>query len=195
MKKYLILASKSRRRARILSSCKIKYKVYATDAYENIKHKNGVTALVIKNARAKAEAAARHYKKHIILAVDTLVLLKGKIIGKPKNKKHAFKMLKSLSNSIVYVYTGLYLLDTFKGKRASCIDKTKIRTAKIDAKNINKFFNHLGPYDKAGGFTIEGLGAVLFDNIDGSYFNVLGLPVNKLNTLLKKINSNIFEFI
>ena len=195
MKKYLILASKSKRRAQILSACGIRHKVCRFNIKEHLHHSRGIPALVIANAKHKARYAAKYYKKGIILGADTLVLLKGKVIGKPKNRKHALEILKRSSASRLYVYTGLYLLDRKTGKGAGCCDKTQIRVSKISPNDAKRYFRYLGPYDKAGGFTIEGAGAIVFDNIKGSYFNALGLPLNKLSRLLKRIGSDIFEFI
>ncbi len=195
MKKSIILASKSKRRAQILSCCGIRHKVCRTNIKERLEQSVGVPGLVVANAKRKAEHAAKYYKNDIILGADTLVLLRGKIVGKPKNSKEALETLKQSSASRLYVYTGLYLLNARTNKSAACCDKTLVKASKIGTKDIKKWFKHLGPYDKAGGFTIEGMGAILFDNIKGSYFNVLGLPLNKLNFLLKKIGSDIFEFI
>ena len=195
MKKYIILASKSKRRAQILSCCGIRHKVYRFNIKEHLDHSLGVAGLVMANAKRKAEHAAKNYKNGIILGADTLVLLKGRIVGKPKNSKEALEFLKQSSASTLYVYTGLYLINNKTNKSASCYDETLIKVSKIDPKDINRYFKNLGPYDKAGGFTIEGIGAVLFDNIKGSYFNVLGLPLIKLSFLLKKTGSDIFEFI
>ena len=195
MKKYIILASKSKRRAQILSACGIRYKVRESNIKECMDKSMSTAKLVLVNAKHKAECVAKQHKNNIILGADTLVLLKGKIIGKPKNRKQALSMLKQSSASKLYVYTGMYLLNTKTNKSACCYDKTLIKVSKIGKNDINKYFKHLGPYDKAGGFTIEGIGAVLFDNITGSYFNALGLPLNKLDTLLKKMGSSIFEFI
>jgi len=195
MKKYIILASKSKRRALILSCCGIRHKVYGFNTKERLDQSMDVRGLVVTNAKRKAEHAAKHYKNGIILGADTLVLLRGRIVGKPKNKKEALGFLKQSNASRLYVYTGLYLLNNKTNKSAGCYDKTRIKVSKIGPKDIKKYFKSLRPYDKAGGFTIEGIGAILFDNIKGSYFNVLGLPLIKLSFLLKKIGSDIFEFI
>ena len=193
-----ILASKSKRRAEILKSCGIRHKVFVTNAKE-IKGGAGAYCntplLVVENAKRKALAAARRFEKGLALGVDTVVLFKGKNIGKPANEDHARKMLKAFSGQKIIVYSGLYLIDMKSGRKASGIDKTLLRVKPISDKEIDRFFLKLGPYDRAGGFSIEGAGSIIFDNINGSYFNVLGLPMGKLSELFNKIGFDILDFM
>ncbi len=195
MRKYLILASKSKRRTQILSSCGIRHKVFKANVKEHPHTHTTISRLVVLNARKKAEYAARFFKDNIILGVDTLVLLKGKAIGKPKDKKHALSMLKNCLGKTIIVYTGLCIIDTKSKKIVTDIDKTSIRVKRIDKKDIGAYFELMKPYDKAGAFSIEGAGSILFDNLKGSYFNVLGLSTDKLEQLLKKAGYNILDFI
>lgn len=195
MDKYIILASQSKRRSEILTSCRIKHKVFVTNAEEHVCHKMGIAKLVMLNARRKTEAAAKFFKRGIILGVDTLVLLKDKPIGKPRSEVAAKKLLKALSGNVVFVYTGLSLLDKGKNRWAEGFEKTRLRVKNIDPKDISRYLELLRPYDKAGGFSIEGPGSLLFDDLRGSYFNVLGLPMGKLAELFGKIGHNILDFI
>lgn len=195
MNKYIILASQSKRRSEILSSCHIKHKIFVTNAEEHMCHKMAIAKLVMLNARRKTEAAKKFFKKGIILGVDTLVLLKNKPVGKPENEAAAKKLLKALSGNVVFVYTGLCLWDIEKNRSAEDFDKTELKVKKISPKDINRYLELLKPYDKAGGFSIEGPGSLLFDDLAGSYFNVLGLPMGKLEELFKKIGYNILDFI
>lgn len=195
MDKYIILASQSKRRSEILSSCGIKHKIFVTGVEEHMCHKMAIAKLVMLNARRKTEAAEKFFKKGIILGVDTLVLLKNRPIGKPENETAAKKLLKALSGNIVFVYTGLCLLDKEKNISAEDFDKTKLKVKNIPPKDINRYFELLKPYDKAGGFSIEGPGSLLFDDLIGSYFNVLGLPMGKLAELFKRTGYNILDFI
>ncbi|MBN1405314.1 MAG: septum formation protein Maf [Candidatus Omnitrophica bacterium] len=192
----LILASKSKRRQAILSSCGIKYKIIVTNVREHLNQHMDIPYLVTLNAKTKAEHAARLCNKNdIVLGVDTLVSINNKTIGKPKDKKHALFMLKKLSGNTLKVYTGLYLLNKNTGKGYTAHDETFLRVRKIEKPDIPKFFKLLSPYDRAGGFSIEGVGSILFDNLKGSYFNVLGLPMGALADLFKKANLNILDFI
>jgi len=197
-KNMLVLASKSRRRTEILKSCAIKHKIFVTNAKEI---KGGVGAycntplLVVKNAKIKAFAAAKNFQAGIILGVDTVVLFKGKNIGKPNNEAHARRMLKSFSGQKIAVFSGLCLLDKANGKFACGVERTDLKVKNIQDRDIEKYFLKLGPYDRAGGFSIEGPGAIIFDDIKGSYFNVLGLPMGKLSDLFEKLGYDILDFM
>ena len=195
MRTEFILASKSKRRTRILKSCGIRHRVVVTSVREISHNKIHSAKLVLENAKRKALAASRRLKKGVVLGVDTIVLFKGRNIGKPKNKAQARRMLEEFSGRKITVYSGLYLMDIRNNKKAAGVDKTVLRVKAISGKDIARFFLRLGPYDRAGGFSIEGPGAIIFDDLRGSYFNVLGLPMGKLAELFKKIGLDILDFI
>jgi len=195
MKNILILASQSKRRAKILKDCGIRYKVFPSRIKEKFHNKTHPRHLVLANATQKALCTAKKVKRGLVLGCDTLVLFKGRAIGKPRNKKEAEKILKSFSGSYLYVYTGLCLIDTLRKKQAKAVAKTKLRIRHIAKGQLRRYLSLLGPYDKAGGFSIEGLGALLFDDLEGSYFNVLGLPLGTLADLFRKIGLDILDFV
>jgi len=195
MIKTLILASKSKRRAEILKSCGIRFKVIASNIKEKFHHRLHPRDLVLHNATEKAKAVAERTKSGIILGCDTLVLFRSKPVGKPKNFKEARSLLSRFSGSKLFVYTGLCLIDLERGKRKASVAKTELQVKKIPSKELKRYLDILGPYDKAGGFSIEGTGSILFDDIKGSYFNVLGLPMNTLAGIFKEIGLNILDFI
>lgn len=195
IKKILILASTSKRRARILRDCGIKFKILKTKVKELRQEKRDISRTVQSNAKLKAVYAARRLSKGIILGVDTLVLLNNQIIGKPSNKREARQLLSRFSAKKISVYTGIYIIDKYANKSIKGWDKTELWVKRINASKIDKHLRYLGPFDKAGGFSIEGVGSIIFDNIRGSYFNVLGLPMAKLSQLLKRIGLDIFDFI
>lgn len=195
MRKELILASKSKRRHQILESCSIRHRVVASNAREISHDRIHSAKLVIKNAERKARAVAGRIKKGVILGVDTVVLLEGKNIGKPKDRNHARKILKMFTGRTLAVYSGLCLIDAARDKKACGFEKTILRMKEISDKDIDRYFLRLGPYDKAGGFSIEGPGAIIFDDLKGSYFNVLGLPMAKLAELFGKLGLDILDFM
>jgi septum formation protein len=193
--KRIILASQSTRRSAILTACGIPHFVKPSRVKET--HLGGIKPeiTVIKNAKSKARAVAKNVDSGIVLGVDTLVFFKGRFTGKPHNREEAKKMLRAFSGKKILVYSGLYLLDLDTGKETSGFDKTLLRIKEIPKKDIEKYFKLLGPYDKAGGFSIEGVGSIVFDNIQGSYFNVLGLPMGKLQELFHKIGLDMLDFV
>lgn len=193
--KKLILASASKRRSDILKSCRMPHRIIKSDVKELLKADKPVSEIVMINAQRKADAVAVKHKNAVIISADTLVAHGKKIIGKPKDKNEAQIILSRFSGRRIEVYTGLCILDTSTSKKAVDYDKSEIWVAKIKKKEIKRYFHLLGPYDKAGGFSIEGVGSIFFDNIKGSYFNILGLPMIKAKELFKKIGLNIADFI
>ena len=115
------------------------------------------------------------------------------LIGKPKTRKEARALLKAFSGKTIVVYTGLCVIDVKKRTSASGIDVSKVRVKRLSRKKIDKFVKIAGPHDKAGGFSIEGPGAFIFDNIEGSFYNVLGLPMMKLNELFEKLGVDLLD--
>jgi septum formation protein len=197
MKKTVILASKSKKRSDILRSCGIAHMVMPSEAFEIHPVKKDVPRAVVANARTKALKIAVERKDisgAVIIGADTLVVHRNHVIGKPKSESEAKGLLKKFSGSDIDVYTGIFVIDRDTKKHASCVDKSSIRVKKITAGRIDDYFKKLGSYDKAGGFSIEGVGSMIFDNIKGSYFNILGLPTGKLSDLFAKVGLDILEY-
>jgi len=193
--KEIILASESKRRSQILKGCNIPHIVVPSGAKEIHKDTKRPQALVMLNAKIKAENVAQRIRRGIIIGADTLVLFKRRLIGKPRNKSAAKKMLKDFSGNRITVYSGIYVIDLYNAKRSAGFDKTSLFIKEIPTSDIDKYFRLLGPYDRAGGFSIEGVGSVVFDNIKGSYFNVLGLPMGRLQELFQEIGLDLLDFV
>jgi len=191
MKYKIILASASKRRSRILKECGIAHRVVISNVPEKMDHKRGARFNVLHNARVKAEKVAARYRQGFIIGADTIVLSGKRLIGKPKTKKEARALLNAFSAKTILVYTGLCVIDATKGKSVSGIAVSKIRLNRLSPKKIDKFVNVAGPHDKAGGFSIEGPGAFVFDNIEGSFYNILGLPMMRLNQLFEKLGVDL----
>ncbi len=191
MKYNIILASKSKRRSKILKECGIPHEVVVSSVHEKMDHKKGAEFNVLYNARIKAEKVAAGYKEGYIVGADTLVLLEKRLIGKPKTRKEAISLLKSFSGKTVFVYTGLCVIDAKRGKSEEAVDMSKIHVKRLSLEKINKFAAIAGHNDKAGGFSIEGPGTFIFDNIEGSFYNILGLPMMKLDELFEKLGVDL----
>ena len=191
MKYKIILASASKRRSKILKECGIAHRVVISNVPEKMDHKRGARFNVLHNARVKAEKIADRYKEGFVIGADTVVLLGKRLIGKPKTRKEARSLLKAFSGRTILVYTGLCVIDAKRGKSASGIDVSKVRVKRLSRKKIDKFVKIAGPHDKAGGFSIEGPGTFVFDNIEGSFYNILGLPMMKLDELFEKLGVDL----
>ena len=191
----IILASSSERRREILASCGIAHKVVPSNATEYMGVSKLPEQVAMINARIKAERVAKRFKSGYVIGADTVVLLGKKIIGKPKNASDARKMLKEMSGKTISVYTGLCVIDVKKENLISDYEKSLVTVKKLKTKEIPAYFKLLGPYDKAGGFSIEGVGSFIFDDIYGSYFNVLGLPTARLKEMFEKLGKDILKEI
>ncbi|MEA3328121.1 MAG: Maf family protein [Candidatus Omnitrophota bacterium] len=195
MKHKIILASASKRRSKILKECGILHRVVISNILEKMDHEKGVKFNVLHNARAKAETIAGRYKEGFVIGADTVVLSGKRLIGKPKTKKEARSLLRVFSGKIILVYTGLCVIDAKKEKSASGVSVSKVRVKRLSRKKMDEFLKIAGPHDKAGGFSIEGPGVFIFDNIEGSFYNVLGLPMMKLDELFKKLGVDLLSYL
>ena len=194
MKKHkIILASASKRRSKILNECGIKHKVVISNAFEQDDSKKNVKVNVLFNAKAKAKKVASKYNDGFIIGADTIVLAEKRQFGKPKTKKEAKEFLKLFSGKKLFVYTGLCVVDAKKQISASEVEKSIIYVRKLSIKEINQFVKIAVSNDKAGGFSIEGPGTFIFDNIQGSFYNILGLSMISLNHLFKKLGVDILK--
>ncbi len=187
MKYKIILASASNRRSKILKECGIPHRVAISNVPEKMDHKKGARFNALHNARVKAEKIADREGQGFVIGADTVVLSGKRLIGKPKTAKEAISLLRIFSGKTILVYTGLHVIDVKKGKSASGIEVSKVRVRRLSREKQDKFIKISGPYDKAGGFSIEGPGTFVFDDIEGSFYNILGLPMIKLDELFEKL--------
>jgi len=194
MRHKIILASQSKRRSRILKECGIPHKVVISRVPEKMDRAKGAKFNVLHNAQAKAGEVAQKYNNGFVIGCDTIVLSGKRLIGKPKSIKDARRLLKVFSGKTILVYTGLCVIDVKGGKSKSGFDVSKVRVKRLSGREIDEFVKVAGPHDKAGGFSIEGAGAFIFDDIEGSFYNVLGLPMMKLDELFKKLGINLLTY-
>ena len=187
----IILASKSKARRALLKNLGIKFKVRIPKIKEHKVCGQSPAEAARENALLKARDVARRLKKGIVVACDTLIEQRGKIFGKPKNLKEATIMLKKLSSHPHCLYTGIAVIDVAHGKEVVDVEETKIVMEKLSDREIRNYFKKVSPLDKAGAFDIQGSGSLFIKRIEGCYFNVVGLPVSKLYTLLKKIGVSL----
>ncbi len=137
-------------------------------------------------ALRKAQAIARRVKEGVVIGADTVVVLRGRILGKPRDKRHARSILSQLSGTTHYVYTGVALVDAASRKQLVSHAKSAVRMKKIPAKDLVRFSSrHL---DKAGAYAIQERRDPMARVIEGSYENVVGLPVGTVKALLKKLS-------
>ena len=170
----------------------LKFKVIPSHAEEIEKITTNCKDMVIGNARIKARGVASCLKQGVVIGADTTVFVGNKIIvGKPKNYKDARRILKLLFSRPQWVYTGVCVIDVEKKKEIIGFEKTKVFMNKLSLQAIGRYHRKMSPLDKAGGFDIEGKGALFIPRIEGCYFNVVGLPLAKLTQMLQKLGVKI----
>lgn len=176
----------------MLKQIGLKFDVISPDIDEfSVSYKNPYE-LVKKLSHHKAKFVAKSNKNSIIISADTVVVFKNKIIGKPKDKKDAKKILKMLSNEMHIVITGFTIINSKTGKTISDFEESSVWFRKISRKEINAYVDSGEPLDKAGAYGIQEKGGAFVKKIDGDYSNIVGLPLAKVTAKLKKLGISVF---
>ncbi len=185
----LILASSSPRRKELLSELDIPFEVLSPDTDETAWPNETPGSFTLRMAHEKAEAVANSLDDEevvTILAADTVVVLDNRILGKPTDKADAVRMLRDLSGNQHTVITGICIMhregarDLYHGDAV----RTSVTFRKVSEDEINAYVDSGEPMDKAGAYAIQGGAAGMVDHTDGSYSNVVGLPMERVRQLL-----------
>lgn len=189
----VILASKSPRRVEILEKIVKEFEVVQSNFDENTIDFKGDIAKYVKDlSRNKAiEVSKRLNEPSIVIAADTVVFQNGKVLEKPKNEEDAFSMLSSLSGNTHKVYSGICLINTYDDTVVTDCDCTEVKFSELNPRQIRNYINSGEPMDKAGAYGIQGLGGAFVERIEGCYYNVMGLPLNKLYKALENYDITI----
>jgi septum formation protein len=189
--KKIILASGSPRRKELLEKIGLKFEAessnYEEDIYPGLQPHDAAQKISLK----KAEIVASRHKNVVIIAADTFIVFDGQILGKPSTANESKKMLQKLSGKSHSVITGFSVIDTAKNKTLSRSVETIVFLKKLTSSEIDTYVKSKEPLDKAGGYAIQGLGAVIVDRIEGDYLNVVGLPLSALTEALKEFGIHI----
>ena len=189
--KRIILASSSPRRKELLEKTGLKFKIVSSDFEENMKLKMKPLELAKFLSKGKAEAVAKKYRDHVIIAADTFVALGDELLGKPKTISEAEKMLRKISGKAVSIITGYTVIDAMAAKKISNVSVAKAHIKKLTKGEIKNYIKSGEPMDKAGAFAVQGLGAVFIKRIEGDFHGIVGLPLYDLAQSLKKIGIDI----
>jgi septum formation protein len=185
----LILASASPRRAEILRNAGIQFEICSAGVDESPLGNELPADYVRRLALAKALSAAKDNRDgadHLILGADTVVVVDGEILGKPASPDDARRMLRRLSGKIHEVHTGLALLWNCGSQRSVVEEITRVHFAALTDREIEEYIASSEPFDKAGAYAIQGVGGRYVTRIEGCYFNVMGLPLARLYSLLRE---------
>lgn len=186
----LILASQSPRRKELLGLFHIPFVIRVADIDEAMDPGKDPAREVARVSRAKAEAVPRG-DADVVIAADTVVVLEGRVLGKPKDEAHAVKMLTDLSGRDHQVMTGVTVLRG--GQVLTHTEITDIHFRPLSRREIENYVATGEPMDKAGAYGIQGGAALFAEKMHGDYYNVMGLPVCTLWKLLQQIAPEIME--
>ena len=180
----IILASKSPRRKQLLSMMGLEFTVQTADIDETMDPSQTPAHEVAAVSARKAEKIAALHPQDVIVSEDAIVVIDGKILGKPKDEQDAARMLRLLSGRTHTVYTGLTV--HANGKANTQVVSTGVTFRDLSNAEIAAYIETKEPMDKAGAYAIQGLAAMFVIGLDGDYYNVMGLPVCPLAMILRK---------
>lgn len=188
--KRIILASSSPRRKQLLEQLGISFDCCPARIDEDLGTEETAREAVRRIALNKAEKASEMVRNSIIIAADTMVVCNGEVLGKPDNARDAFNKLYKLKGREHEVITAVCVMDTENGQCEVQDEITRVYFRDISDEEIRAYIRTEEPMDKAGAYGIQGMGAVFVDRIEGCYFNVVGLPLKHLYSMLQRQDIN-----
>jgi len=191
--KKIILASKSPRRHEILNLAGLDHEIKVSDADERLPE--GISAAeaarIIAERKALAVKAELENENSVIIAADTVVEVDGEIYGKPRDTADAKRMLSKLSGSVHFVHTGISIIDGDKSYSETVTTEVTMRETFED--EMDGYIDSFEPMDKAGAYGIQGMGGAFVSSLKGDYFNVMGLPLCRVCSILRECGIPLFE--
>jgi len=190
--KTLILASSSPRRRALLEGLKIPFLLDPAHDFQEISA-GSATEVVLFNAQGKAEAVAARHTQGIVLGVDTIGEMDGRIFEKPKSDEDAFQMIRSLQGRTHTVHSGLHLIDVESGRCESTVESTRVTFAPLSDAEIREYLAWGEHSDKAAAYAVQGHAALFIESIEGDYFNVVGLPICRLREMALRFDLDLMQ--
>ncbi|HXP35360.1 MAG TPA: Maf family protein [Chthoniobacterales bacterium] len=179
MRPTLLLASNSPRRRELLLEARFDFEIFAPRVAERFDVDLTLRELTAFNAVRKAMAAARPRPKDVVLAADTLVTIDDHVLGKPKDKNDAVAMLQRLSGRAHEVCTSVFICHLAEAKSTSFHEISRVQFCRLSRDRIDNYLARVNPIDKAGAYAAQGFGSEIIKKIDGSFTNVVGLPMKR----------------
>ncbi len=174
-----ILASRSPRRRKLLVAAGFEFETLSEDVGEKDDVDLTLRELTTLNAVRKGLAVARRRPDAVVLAADTLVALEGEVIGKPIDLSEAVEILQRLSGRTHEVCSTVFIAQLAAGKSTSFCEISRVRFRRLDRNTIDRYVAKVNPLDKAGGYAAQGDGGEIIEEIEGSFTNVVGLPMEQ----------------
>jgi len=191
---HLILASASPRRHDLLSRIGLRFIVTPADIDESMLNGELPDDHVRRLATGKARAVSNIYPGLWVLGADTIVVIDGRILGKPADRSEAATMLATLSSRMHEVFTGYAILNSeFPSQELSGVVRSEVFIRSLTPDEISGYIDTGEPMDKAGAYAIQGVGSAIVERVSGSYTNVVGLPLCEVARDLKTLG--IFDFL
>lgn len=192
----LILASASPRREELLQKLGLNFQTVPPHLEDNniLPGENEITSphqYALRLAYRKAKQVVQNQQEGLIISADTIVVWQGNIFGKPRDRHHAQQMIRCLSGNVHRVITAVIVWDANSCRKIQDYDGSLVKMKKLEEQEIEDYLNSDEPYDKAGAYGIQGTAGKFVERIVGSYFNVVGLPLEKLVSLLCRFGISI----
>lgn len=181
----LILASSSPRRKELLEQVGMKFEIFSPDVDESVLQNESIENYVERLAVAKAQAVLKRFPDTIVIAADTSLSLDGQIIGKPDSKQHAFEIWSSISGRQHEIFSGICVASS--KKNISQIVCTQVEFQMLKPNDMETYWATGEPLGKAGAYAIQGYGGRFIPRIEGSYSNVVGLPLHETMQLYTEV--------
>ncbi len=189
--KRIVLASTSPRRRELLNQIGLSFDIIPSSTLEKDIDSSDPIQGSIEAAEIKAlNVAAKLSGDVLVIAADTVVVIDGMVLGKPKDKDEAKSILRRLSGRVHEVITGFFVINVLTDKRSSGYERTRVWFRQLTEEEITSYVESGEPMDKAGAYGIQDLGSLLIKRIEGCYFNVVGLPISSLCEVLKDFGVN-----
>ncbi|WP_026485704.1 Maf family protein [Caldanaerobius polysaccharolyticus] len=187
----LVLASQSPRRRNLLAGLGVDFEVIASDVDESLDTQDPVELVIGLSQRKAMDVARRLKSEAVVIGADTVVYLDGIILGKPEDENDAFYKLKLIQGKKHQVYTGICVVQVPSYKIVSDYAVTDVWIRPMDDERIKKYIKTGEVLDKAGAYAIQGKGSLIVEKIRGCYYNVVGLPLGKLNEMLNEFGVDL----
>jgi septum formation protein len=190
----LILGSQSPRRREILQFFSLPFQQISPNFdEESLPFDNNPQEYVHLLAQGKLDSLAPQFPNNPVLTADTIVHLNGKLYGKPQNSSQGMQFLDELCGNCHSVWTALAL--SFNGKKYRLEEETKVFFRSLTTEQKQHYLHSLPLHDKAGGYMIQGAGGIIVERLEGCYYNVMGLPINALHSILLNANIDLWEYL
>jgi septum formation protein len=180
----IVLASESTRRVDMLRTLGISFSIIPPDIDERKRKDETIREYVLRIAFEKARKVGTHFPDKWVIGADTIVVHRGRVLGKPKTEADAMEMLKSLRGKWHKVYTAYCILNVSKSTTYRDVVETKVFIKDLTDEEIRRYIKTSEPFDKAGSYAVQGKGGFMVKEIKGSYSNVVGLPICEIAEVL-----------